>query len=325
MKKTKDNYFTRILRYNDACLAPLAGVTDMAYRKICGENGCEVMFTEMVSAKGIFYKSKNTAELLLKAEEEKNTGVQIFGSDAEIMARVVKDYINHTDFAFVDINMGCPVRKIFASGDGAALLFDIDKLAGVAESVVKASAKPVSAKIRLGINSENIIAVKAAKALEDSGIQMITVHGRTAAQMYSGSADWDEIARVVDSAGIPVVANGDVRDVESYTAIKARTDCAGVMIGRACLGNPFIFRQIRSYRESGIIPDITTSERLDTARRHLEYLSEIKPENVAVNEFRKHLAWYTRGMKNSSKLRGDINGINSTAGFYEMIDKIRDE
>ena len=322
MKKINDNYFAAVLRENDACLAPLAGVSDLPFRLICLENGADLMVTEMVSAKGLYYNNGNTKDLLLHSPQEKNTGVQIFGSDPAVMSEAVKRYLNDTPFSFLDINMGCPVRKVTSNGDGSALLGDWKKMEAVTRAVVEASTKPVSVKIRIGLTRQSVNCVQTAKILEDCGVSAIAVHGRTKEQMYTGNADWDKIAQVKLRVSIPVIANGDVYSVQSYKAIKAHTGCDGVMIGRGAMGNPFLFRQIASYRKTGTWEEVSSGEKLETALRHFTYLLEYKCEKNACAEFRKQLAWYTKGMPGSAKLRGEINSIQTKTELYTLINSM---
>ncbi len=325
MIKTKDNYFSNILETNDACLAPLAGVTDLPFRLICQENGAGFMVTEMVSAKGLMYENKATNELLMLGENEKDTGVQIFGSDADVMSEAVKRYLNNSDFAFIDINMGCPVKKIVSNGEGSALLSEPKKLYKVANAVVKASVKPVSAKIRIGIDQKNINCVETAKLLEDAGIRAITVHARTREQMYSGKADWEKIAEVVSAVQIPIIGNGDVNSVEAYLKMKQLTGCHGVMIGRGAMGNPFIFQEIRDYHLKGSYQKVDDITKLDTALRHFSYLLKYKNEYTACTQFRKHLSWYTKGMPHSAKLRGRINSVKTKEELFSLVESMKEE
>lgn len=325
MIKTKDNYFLKTLQNNDACLAPLAGVTDLPFRLICEEYGAGIMVTEMVSAKGLMYENKATNELLLLGENEKDTGVQIFGCDAGVMSEAVKRYLNETAFAFIDINMGCPVRKIVSNGEGSALLSDYKTLYKVANAVVKASVKPVSAKIRTGTDQKNINCVETAKLLEEAGINAITVHARTREQMYSGAADWEKIAGAVSAVDIPVIGNGDVDSAESYLKMKQQTKCAGVMIGRGAMGNPFIFKEIAGYNQNGVYQKPNDTEKLNTALRHFHYLLEYKSEYTACTQFRKHLSWYTKGMPNSAKLRGRINSVKTKEELFALMESMKDE
>ncbi len=322
MGKTKSNFFENVLRDNDLCLAPLAGVTDAAFRRICLESGAGLMFTEMISAKGLFYSNKATETLLYKDKYENLTGVQIFGSDVLSIQEAVSRHLNNAGFAFIDINFGCPVRKIVSNGDGSALMKKPEQAAKIAKCVVDSSKLPVSAKIRLGTDSNSINCVEISLALEEAGVDLITVHGRTAEQMYSGKADWHMIKKVSENVRVPVIANGDVKDYDSYMKIKETTGCAGVMIGRAALGNPFVFSEIIAKNKGLCYNPPSVAERMNTALRHLKLLVEYKTESVALKEFRKHLAWYTKGMYNSAKLRGKINTANSISDYEALIDQI---
>ena len=324
MTKTNDNYFKRILSGNDLCLAPLAGVTDMPFRAICMEYGAGLMTTEMISAKGLYYNNEATKELMSLHPDEKNTGIQIFGSEAHVLSEAVKRYCNESDFAFIDINMGCPVRKIVSNGDGSALLSDEKKMAEVAEAVVQSSDKPVSAKIRIGISDADINCVRTVRILQDCGVAAITIHGRTRTQMYAGKANLDEIANAVSVAEIPIIGNGDVTDTASYLRMK-ETGCAGVMIGRAAMGNPFIFSEIREELRTGTHFPKSDKEKLTVALRHFQNLLDFKNEYLACTEFRKHLSWYTKGMPNSAKLRNQINLVQTTTDMIALIESFQTE
>ncbi len=320
MTKTNDNYFTKLFKVNDLVLAPMAGVTDAAFRSICFEFGAGLMYTEMVSAKGMCYENANTHFLLELAPNENTTGVQIFGSDEHFMSEAVKRYLNESSFKFIDINMGCPVKKVTSNNEGSALLADTKKLYSVAKAVKEASTKPVSVKIRTGIDSSHISCVENAKALEDAGVDMIAVHGRTKEMMYSGKADYETISRVVESVNIPVVANGDVFSYEDYVKIKRETSACAVMIGRGAMGNPFIFREITSVKRGTGIPPASDEEKLATTLKHLSLLVEYKGEKVACREFRKQLCWYTKGMVGGAKLRhnvAELNTVNDITRFIE--------
>ncbi len=325
MIKTNDNYFKDMLHLNDACLAPLAGVTDMPFRRICLEHGAGLMTSEMVSAKGLYYNNTATKDLLALAPNEKNTGVQIFGNDITSIQEAIKRYLNESAFAFIDINMGCPVKKIISNGDGSALLSDQKKVAAVATAVVNASEKPISVKIRIGIDEDHINCLETVKTLEDCGVQAIAIHGRTQNQMYTGKADWDIIAKAVAIASIPIIANGDVTSVEQYIAIKETTKCSGVMIGRAAMGNPFIFEQIKEYNQAGSYEETDPLLKLDVAIRHFKHLLDFKDEPIACAEFRKHLAWYTKGMPNSAKMRNEINVITSKEAMIALIKEMQSQ
>ncbi len=322
MKKIKDNFFTEHLKTNNTALAPLAGFSDASFRSLCSVMGAGMTVTEMVSAKGLEYNNVATKELLYRDPDETFTGVQIFGSDCDAMKKA-GEYLSDKNFEFIDINMGCPVRKVVKNGDGSALMGDLKKLYLVAKTVVESTSKPVSAKIRLGVDENSINCVDAAKCLEDAGIKLITIHARTAKMMYSGNADWEKIKDVVEAVDIPVLGNGDITSVEDYIKIMETTGCFGVAIGRGAIGNPFIFRQIEEYNISGAYGEISKDEKLDCMIEHLKRMNTFKPEKICCSEFRKHFAYYTKGMYGAAKLRNDINSIITIDGLVEMINSLR--
>jgi len=324
MTKTNDNFFSTALKQNDLCLAPLAGVTDMPFRSICLDYGVGLMTTEMISAKGLYYNNAATKELTALDSRETQTGIQLFGSDTNALSEAIKRYCNDSAFAFVDLNMGCPVRKVVSNGDGSALLSDERKMAEVAKTVSEASKKPVSAKIRIGIDENRITTRQSVKILQECGIQAIAVHGRTRAQMYSGEANLNEIANAVSISIVPIIGNGDVHDAASYKRMKG-TGCDGVMIGRAAMGNPFIFREIRAELQSGMHHLTDNGEKLEVAKKHFVMLVQFKGEHLACAEFRKHLAWYTKGMPHSAKLRQEIYRIESSENMLAFIDRYQKE
>ena len=318
MTKTEDNYFCKVFSECDAVLAPMAGVTDAAFRSICAEYGAKLMYTEMVSAKGMCYNNANTHFLLQIAPNETETGVQIFGSDEHFLSEAVKRFLNESDFKFIDINMGCPVKKVTSNGEGSALLADTKKLYSVAKAVKDASSKPVSAKIRTGTGGK-ISCIDNAKALEDAGMYMIAIHGRTKEMMYSGKADYELIARTVECVDIPVIANGDVFCAEDYFKIKRETKAAAVMVARGAMGNPFIFREILSAQGGRTYAPPSEKERLDIALEHLSLLVKYKGEKIACREFRKQLCWYTKGMTGGAKIRRHVAELETVSGIEEFI------
>lgn len=298
-----------------AVLAPMASVADRAYRLMCKKYGASYVVSEMVSAKGICYSDRKTAELCTVTPEERPMAVQLFGSEPDFMAEAVKIVLEYKP-DIIDINMGCPVHKVVNTGAGSALMKDIRLASEITESAVKSARNvPVTVKIRSGWNSQNVNAVEMAKALENSGASAIAVHGRTKDQLYSGKADWDIIRQVKNTIKIPVIANGDVTDADSCLDMYKKTGCDLVMIGRGSYGNPFIFQEI-STRLSGkeyTAPDI--EEKMRVMLEHIRLILDLseKPEELAIREARKHASWYMNGYYGSAKFRGRCYQLNSYA------------
>lgn len=296
---------------NNLILAPMAGVTDLPFRFLCREQGCGLSVTEMVSAKAILYKNKNTDELLSVSDQEGPVSVQLFGSDPEIMANMAVA-IESRPFALIDVNMGCPVPKIVNNGEGSALMKDIKLAEKILTAMVKAVKKPVTVKFRKGFTEEDCNAVEFARMAESSGVAAIAVHGRTREQYYSGTADWDIIRQVKEAVSIPVIGNGDVFKPEDAKALIDQTGCDGVMIARGAKGNPWIFSRTLHYLETGeLLQPPTPAEISEMILRHGTMQAEHKGETVAMREMRKHMAWYTGGLPHSAKLRNDINQVET--------------
>ena len=302
-------------------LAPMAGVTDLAFRLICKEKGCDLLYTEMINAKALCYDDDKTKKMLNIREEEHPVSVQIFGSDPNYMGRAA-DILNEYPNEILDINMGCPAPKVIKNGDGSALMRN-PKLAGeVLKAVVKNSIKPVTLKIRKGWDDNSINALEIAKIAEDAGISAIAVHGRTREQYYSGVADWDIIKQVKEAVEVPVIGNGDVFDIKSAIKMLDKTGCDAIMIGRGAQGNPWIFKRINYYMKTGeILPEPTGEEKINTALKHLKLAIDEHGEYVAVREMRKHIAWYLKGLRGSARLRDEINKIES---YEEVVNKLCD-
>ena len=296
----------------------MAGVTDLPFRLLCKEQGAGLLCMEMVSAKAILYKNKNTEELLTIDPRENPVSLQLFGSDPDIMSEIARQ-IEDRPFDILDINMGCPVPKVVNNGDGSALMKN-PKLAGqIIEKTARAIKKPVTVKIRKGFDDDHINAVEMAHIAQESGAAAIAVHGRTRAQFYSGKADWDIIRQVKEAVSIPVIGNGDIKTAEDVIAMKEQTGCDGFMIARGAEGNPWIFRQILHYFENGEHlekPDF--AEVTELLLRHAKMQLEFKGEYTGIREIRKHAAWYTAGYRNSSKLRGRINEVEN----YEQLEAL---
>lgn len=303
---------------NNILLAPMAGITDLPFRIIAREHGAGYACTEMVSAKAIFYNDEKTKKLMNSKGEPRPLAVQIFGSDIEAISYASKYISNKADI--IDINMGCPAPKVTKNGEGSKILLDLDKAEKIIKAVIQNSKVPVTLKIRKGWDNDHIVAVELAKIAEESGISAITIHGRTRNEFYSGKADWEIIKKVKESVKIPVIGNGDVVDEESAKKMFAETGVDGIMIGRASLGNPWIFQRIIHDLESGEkLPDVTNQEKLDVVKKHLELLIKEKGEIVAIKEFRKHIAAYTKYMPNSSSFRVKINSLETKKEVEEEL------
>lgn len=307
---------------NNVILAPMAGVTDLPFRVLCKEQGAGLLCMEMVSAKAIYYGSKNTEELMKISPAEMPVSLQLFGSDADIMADMAKK-IEEKPFAILDINMGCPVPKVVNNGEGSALMKNPKLAEEIITKMVKAVKKPVTVKIRKGFDEAHLNAVEMAKIAEASGAAAVAVHGRTREQYYAGNADWDCIRAVKEAVKIPVIGNGDVTDALSAERLLKETGCDGVMVGRAAQGNPFIFREITEYLETGVIPPKPTpAEVRATIERHARMQMEEKGEYTGVREMRKHLSWYTVGYPNSAKYRQMINSMETMEELLHSLDMV---
>ena len=303
---------------NNLILAPMAGVTDLPFRTIVEKFNPGLVCTEMVSSKALFYGDEKTKQLLKCDGEKRPISMQIFGSDPETMGFAAKYVSKLADI--VDINMGCPAPKVVKNGDGSKLLLDLNKVEEIVKSVVANSEVPVTLKYRKGWDNNNIVACEVAKIAEKNGISAITIHGRTRDEFYSGRADLDIIKEVKESVNIPVIGNGDVIDEESAKYMFEYTGVDGIMIGRGTMGNPWIFEQIQHYLENGDkLPSPTNQEKYEILKEHIELDIRYKGETVALNEMRKHIAWYTKNMPNSSSFRNYINKINTKDELISVI------
>ena len=304
---------------NDLILGPMAGVTDLPFRLLCKEQGAGLLCMEMVSAKGIMYNNKNTKFLLTIDERERPVSLQLFGSDPDIISEQAKR-IEELPFDIFDINMGCPVPKIVNNGDGSALMKNPLLAGEIIEKTARAIQKPVTVKIRKGFDEEHINAVEMAHIAQESGAAAIAVHGRTREQYYSGKADWEIIRKVKEAVHIPVIGNGDVWTPQDAIDMRKQTGCDGVMIGRGAQGNPWIFKQILHYEQTGeLLEKPSPQEVTEMILRHAKMQMEFKGEYIGMREIRKHAAWYTAGYKNSAKLRGKINETETYEELKELL------
>ncbi len=309
---------------NRVVLAPMAGVTDLPFRLLCKEQGAGLICMEMVSAKAIHYHNKNTEELMEIHPDEMPVSLQLFGSEPDLISEVAAS-IEERPFAILDINMGCPVPKVVNNGEGSALMKNPKLVEEILTKLTRAVKKPVTVKIRKGFNDENVNAVEIARIAEASGVAAIAVHGRTREQYYSGHADWDIIAKVKQAVKIPVIGNGDIVDGASAKAMIEQTGCDGVMIGRAAQGNPWIFKQVETYLETGRLPEKPSVQEVkETIKRHAALQLKYKGEYIGVREMRKHMAWYTTGYPNSARFRQMINAMENMEELLAGLDIIFD-
>lgn len=313
--------FGNIITPNNVFLAPMAGVTDLPFRLICKGFNCGMVYTEMVSAKGLFYKNERTNDLLYVDPKEHPAGVQLFGSDPQILKEISKE-VAESDVDFIDLNMGCPAPKITKNGEGSALMKNPQLIGEIVYEAAKNLKKPLTVKIRKGFDDNQINAVEIAKIVEQAGASAITVHGRTREQFYSGKADWDIIKQVKSQVGIPVIGNGDIKKPEDAKKMLEYTGCDGVMIGRAAQGNPWIFKRTVHYLETGeLLSEPTFDERAATIMQHAKMLIAYKGAYTGVREMRSHLTSYVKGIHGATDIRRALTTVETLQDIENLLEK----
>ena len=315
---------SEIFKNTPLALAPMAGVTDEAFRAVCRSCGADITYTEMVSSRALVYQDSKTKTLLLRGERETPFAVQLFGNEPTVMRKAAEIALERTGADFIDINMGCPTPKIVNNGDGSALMKNIPLACEIVKEIKRGINVPVTVKFRKGWDGGSVNAVEFAKALEASGADALTIHGRTRVSMYSGRADWDIIRDVVNAVSVPVLANGDVFAPEDAVKIKKYTGAAGIMIGRATFGNPWIFARCRAALEGKEIPPLPDiAERLSVAEGQIISSAEKKGEKVAVLEARRHIAWYLRGIRGANRFKTKVTNVSTLEELHRLIEELK--
>lgn len=307
---------------NNIFVAPMAGITDTAFRTICSEMGAGLLFTEMISAKGLYYNDTKTKELMNIEDKNRPIGIQLFGSDPDIFVEVIEKHINNNErIDLIDLNLGCPAPKIVKNGDGSALMKNPDLIGEIVYKIKRVANKPVTAKIRAGWDEDSINAVKVGKIIQEAGADAVTVHGRHRQQFYSGKADWNVISEVKENLNIPVIGNGDIFTVEDAKAMEKQTRCDGIMLARGILGNPWLIKSLSNIYNNEEI-EATSKEKLHMILRHFELIEKYKGRRRAILEMRKHTGWYIKGMENAAKIRDRINKVKEKKEFEKILKEL---
>lgn len=310
---------------NNIFLAPMAGVTDIAFRGLCKEQGCGLVYTEMVSAKALVYGSNNTKDMLRVSDEEKPVALQIFGADPYYMAKSMDFFNNNDNICIIDINMGCPAPKIVKNGEGSALMKNPKLAQEIVREIKKVSTKPITVKFRKGFERNSSTAVDFAKYMEEAGVDAIAVHGRTREQMYEGTADWDIIKQVKESVSVPVIGNGDVKTPEDAKKLFEISNCDAIMIGRGAMGNPWLFKQIQDINNGKEVIEPTPTQKLDLCLRHYDLSLKYFGDHIGTLEMRKHVGWYLKGLSNNIEIKNMVNREKDPEQVKSILIKYREQ